>query len=91
MKTVQGLLRHANVTTTLGKYAHTVNASMMAAQEAVLRAMKSGSRTVLVDDLQVILQVNSCDRESASAQVVERNGRHEETRTPDLYRVKVAL
>jgi len=32
VKTVQGLLRHANVTTTLGKYAHTVNASMMAAQ-----------------------------------------------------------
>jgi hypothetical protein len=24
-------------------------------------------------------------------EVVERNGRHEETRTPDLYRVKVAL
>ena len=24
-------------------------------------------------------------------QGVERNGRHEETRTPDLYRVKVAL
>ena len=23
--------------------------------------------------------------------VYERNGRHEETRTPDLYRVKVAL
>lgn len=23
--------------------------------------------------------------------VIERNGRHEETRTPDLYRVKVAL
>jgi hypothetical protein len=23
--------------------------------------------------------------------VVKRNGRHEETRTPDLYRVKVAL
>ncbi len=47
VKTVQGLLRHANVTTTLGKYAHTVNASMMAAQEAVLRAMQSGSRTVV--------------------------------------------
>lgn len=46
VKTVQGLLRHANVTTTLGKYAHTVDASMMAVQEAVLQAMKSGNRTV---------------------------------------------
>ena len=26
-----------------------------------------------------------------AAEVIERNGRHEETRTPDLYRVKVAL
>ena len=26
-----------------------------------------------------------------SRQPVERNGRHEGTRTPDLYRVKVAL
>jgi hypothetical protein len=26
-----------------------------------------------------------------SSEVIERNGRHEETRTPDLYRVKVAL
>jgi hypothetical protein len=24
-------------------------------------------------------------------ELLERNGRHEETRTPDLYRVKVAL
>jgi len=28
---------------------------------------------------------------AVAGQVVERNGRHEETRTPDLYRVKVAL
>ena len=26
-----------------------------------------------------------------AAKPIERNGRHEETRTPDLYRVKVAL
>jgi|ERR1035437_9914950 integrase len=30
VKTVQGLLRHSNVRTTLGLYAHTVNASMVA-------------------------------------------------------------
>jgi integrase len=29
--------------------------------------------------------------EMPSGEVIERNGRHEETRTPDLYRVKVAL
>ena len=46
VKTVQGLLRHANVTITLEKYAHTVNASMMAAQEAVLQALKPGSGAV---------------------------------------------
>jgi hypothetical protein len=28
--------------------------------------------------------------EKQSEEVVERNGRHEETRTPDLYRVKAA-
>jgi hypothetical protein len=28
---------------------------------------------------------------TVTAEVIERNGRHEETRTPDLYRVKVAL
>jgi hypothetical protein len=46
VKTVQGLLRHANVTTTLGLYAHHVNASMMAAQDSMMRALKTGSRTV---------------------------------------------
>jgi len=46
VKTVQGLLRHANVTTTLGLYAHQVNASMMAAQDSMMRALKPGSRSV---------------------------------------------
>jgi integrase len=46
VKTVQGLLRHANVTTTLGLYAHRVNASMMAAQDSMMRALKPGSETV---------------------------------------------
>ena len=46
VKTVQGLLRHANVTTTLGRYAQSVNASMLAAQETMLQAMKSDSKAV---------------------------------------------
>jgi len=46
VKTVQGLLRHANVSTTLGLYAHRVNSSMMAAQDSVMRAIQSGTQTV---------------------------------------------
>ena len=46
VKTVQGLLRHSNVSTTLGLYAHRVNSSMMAAQDSVMRAIQSGTQTV---------------------------------------------
>lgn len=46
VKTVQGLLRHSNVTTTLGLYAHTVNGSMLAAQDSLMRAMTTGSQVV---------------------------------------------
>jgi site-specific recombinase XerD len=46
VKTVQGLLRHANVSTTLGLYAHRVNSSMVAAQDSMMRALQPGSRTV---------------------------------------------
>jgi integrase len=46
VKTVQGLLRHSNVKTTLGLYAHTVNGSMLAAQDSMMRAMKTGSQTI---------------------------------------------
>jgi hypothetical protein len=34
---------------------------------------------------------NSVAGKKQSSEVIERNGRHEETRTPDLYRVKVAV
>ncbi|MDR3748757.1 MAG: tyrosine-type recombinase/integrase [Acidobacteriota bacterium] len=45
--TVQGLLRHANVSTTLGLYAQSVNASMVEAQEAMLKAiLRNGSNAV---------------------------------------------
>ncbi len=46
VKTVQGLLRHSNVTTTLGLYAHTINGSMLAAQDSLMRAMKTGSQAI---------------------------------------------
>jgi integrase len=46
VKTVQGLLRHSNVTTTLGLYAHKVNASMMAAQAAMMQALETSSQTI---------------------------------------------
>jgi integrase len=46
-KTVQGLLRHANVSTTLGLYAQSVNSSMVEAQESMLKAiLRNGSNTV---------------------------------------------
>jgi hypothetical protein len=34
---------------------------------------------------------NDHTTESIPPELLEKNGRHEETRTPDLYRVKVAL
>jgi hypothetical protein len=46
-KTVQGLLRHADVSTTLGLYAQSVNSSMVEAQESMLTAiLRNGSDTV---------------------------------------------
>ena len=46
-KTVQGLLRHANVSTTLGLYAQSVNSSMVEAQESMLKAiLRNGSSAV---------------------------------------------
>jgi integrase len=46
-KTVQGLLRHANVSTTLGLYAQSVNSSMVEAQESMLNAiLRNGSNAV---------------------------------------------
>jgi hypothetical protein len=42
-----GLLRHANVSTTLGLYAQSVNSSMVEAQESMLRAiLRNGSNAV---------------------------------------------
>jgi len=46
-KTVQGLLRHVNVSTTLGLYAQSVNSSMVEAQESMLTAiLRNGSNAV---------------------------------------------
>jgi integrase len=45
VKTVQSLLRHSNVKTTLGLYTHRVNESMLMAQDSVMRAM-TASQTI---------------------------------------------
>jgi len=43
-KTVQDLLRHANVSTTLGLYAQSVNSPVVEAQEPILKAiLRNGS------------------------------------------------
>lgn len=44
VKTVQGLVRHFNVSTTLGLYAHRVNSSMMGAQDSMMRALPPNQR-----------------------------------------------
>ena len=46
VKTGQILLRHSNVKTTLGLYTHRVDASMLAAQDSVMRAMQTDSQVV---------------------------------------------
>jgi integrase len=46
IKMVQGHLGHANVSTTLGLYAHRVNSSMLAAQDSMMRALQPESPTV---------------------------------------------
>ncbi len=44
-KNVQGLLRHANVSTTLGLYAQSMHSSMVDAQESMLKAiLRNGSK-----------------------------------------------
>jgi len=46
-KTVQDLLRRANISTTLGLYAQSVNSSMVEAQESMLKAiLRNDSNTV---------------------------------------------
>jgi hypothetical protein len=46
-KTVQGLLRHANLSTTLGLYAQSVNSSMVEARKSMLKAiLRNGSNEV---------------------------------------------
>jgi len=47
-KTVQALLRHANVTTTLGLYAHSISSDRMAAQGEMLEAMLNSASTAVV-------------------------------------------
>ena len=41
VKTIQGLLRHARVTTTLDLYSHSIDAAKLEAQEEIALAIKS--------------------------------------------------
>ena len=66
VKTVQGLLRHSNVSTTLGLYAHRVNSSMMAAQDSVMRAITARIARPfnrVLGDLKERRQATFCRRE----------------------------
>ncbi len=74
-KTVQSMLRHSKIQTTLDLYTQGDSDEMSTAQQLFADA------------------VDWCGLEKPTQvmQVIERNGRHVGTRTPDLYRVKVAL
>jgi integrase len=45
-KTVQAILRHSDVTTTLGIYAHSMSEDRLAAQDEMLAAMMTKSTAV---------------------------------------------
>jgi integrase len=46
VKTVQKMLRHSDVTTTLGIYAHSMSEDRLAAQDEMLAAMMTPSNAV---------------------------------------------
>jgi hypothetical protein len=88
-KTVQTLLRHANVKN---------NAAALHSQR-VRRSdgsARAGAGSVFATAGKRRSELNhgwrlGGDRSVTTAKAKKRSGRHEETRTPDLYRVKVAL
>jgi hypothetical protein len=49
------------------------------------------SRRIKGENATIAVRLAVVSRFGTPTRVNERNGRHEETRTPDLYRVKVAL
>ena len=76
----------------LARYSHVRSAARRQAVMA-LSAKPMGSK--VKDSRRVGYDTNYDTKETAleipGTEVIERYGRHEETRTPDLYRVKVAL
>ena len=88
VKTVSSLLRHSNVRTTLGIYSHAVDSNKLAAQGQFLDRLLANGAVQYRNEKR-----NGSDTEEKSegSKWKKRNGRHEETRTPDLYRVKTPL
>jgi hypothetical protein len=78
-------LRHKKLSTTLEIYTHRVQNSQIAAQGKFLQAIKVATEgnpvTITGAETGAAFRLNR--RKS-----LKGNGRHEETRTPDLYRVK---
>jgi hypothetical protein len=74
------MLRHGDVRTTLKIYSHAVDANKW-------RRRDTGSNAQWRNGCG---RGNGAGREEG-AYLLRKDGRHEETRTPDLYRVKVAL
>ena len=68
---------------------------MLVAQDSMMRALQAGSqtstrgvRTLTKTEADDVIQAKNSQ---PSVYVIEKYGRHEETRTPDLFRVKEAL
>jgi Phage integrase family len=86
-KTVQELLRHSKVQTTLDLYSQSMPAERMVAQGSMLNAIFSQNLPVE----KPITGGSRVWRNAPEPYLIEDYGRHEETRTPDLYRVKGKL
>jgi hypothetical protein len=85
--TVQELLRHVKVQTTLHLYSQSMPAERLVAQGSTLNAIFSQSTSRKANHG----WITGVRKSTETTYLIEIYGRHEETRTPDLYRVKVAL
>jgi hypothetical protein len=88
VKTVSSMLRHGSTRPTLDVYSHAVGPNQLAAQGQVPGRVAQQRAGPIAERK---AEWKTARERIGSPYLFEGNGRHEETRTPDLYRVKVAL
>ena len=88
VKDIQAHRRHANADTTANEYIQELPESARKMVGSVYTMLKKGRE---VQQGSGDLLPKAANTSEGLAVSVCRYGRHEETRTPDLYRVKVAL